>query len=56
MRTFLLFLFSLLFLLPADDPRATTFYPELMPEYSDYQKHNFDKHTEILYLLDKIIK
>lgn len=47
---------SLQVFLPADDPRATTFYPELMPEYSDYQKYNFDKHTEILYLLDKIIK
>lgn len=47
---------SLQVFLPADDPRATTFYPELMPEYSDYRKYNFDKHTEILYLLEKIIK
>lgn len=47
---------SLQVFLPSDDPRATTFYPELMPEYSDYKKYKFDKHTEILYLLDIIKK
>lgn len=46
---------SLQVFLPEDDPRATILYPELMPKYSDYRKYNFDKHTEILYLLDTIL-
>lgn len=40
--------------LPGKDPRAKTLYPDLMPTYQDYRKYNFDKHTEVLYLLDKI--
>lgn len=46
---------SLQVFLPADNPRATILYPELMPEYSDYRRYNFDKHTEILYLLDTLL-
>lgn len=45
---------SLQVFLPADDRRATVFYPEWMPDYSDYRKYNFDKHAEILYLLDRL--
>lgn len=40
--------------LPGKDPRAKTLYPDLMPTYQDYREYNFDKHTEVLYLLDKI--
>lgn len=40
--------------LPYEDRRAKTLYPDLMLTYKDYQKYNFDTHTEILYLLDKI--
>lgn len=40
--------------MPAQDPRAKTFYPDMMPTYKTYAKYNFDRHTEILYLLDKI--
>lgn len=40
--------------LPDDDPRATTLYPDLMPTASDYRRYGFDKHSEILYLLDII--
>lgn len=39
--------------LPAKDRRAKTLYPDLMPTYQDYRKYNFDRHTEILYLLDR---
>lgn len=46
---------SLQVFLPADNPRATTLYPELMPKYSDYRRYNFDKHAEILYLLDTLL-
>lgn len=45
---------SLQVFLPADDRRANVFYPEWMPEYSDYRKYNFDKHAEIFYLLDRL--
>lgn len=47
---------SLQVFLPADDARATTFYPDLMPTYTDYRDYGFDKHAEILYLLDNINK
>lgn len=40
--------------LPPHDPRAKTFYPDLMPDYEEYRKHGFDAHTDILFLLDKI--
>lgn len=40
--------------LPTNDPRAKTLYPDLMPDYEDYRKYNFDNHTEVLYLLDRI--
>lgn len=45
---------SMQVILPNKDRRAKTLYPDLMPTYQDYQKYNFDMHTEILYLLDKI--
>lgn len=47
---------SLQVFLPTEDPRANILYPELMPSYADYRKYNFDKHTEILYLLDTLSK
>lgn len=47
---------SLQVFLPTDDRRANILYPELMPSYEDYRKYNFDKHTEILYLLDTLSK
>lgn len=40
--------------LPANDSRAQTFTPRLIPSYEDYQKYNFDTNTEVLFLLDKI--
>lgn len=43
---------SLQAFVPEDAPEATVLYPKLMPEYSDYRTYGFDKHAEILYLLD----
>ena len=42
--------------LPADDPRAKDFYPDLMPTYEDYKHYNFDWNTIPMYLLDYIEK
>lgn len=40
--------------LSAKNPRAKVFWPDLMPSYDDYKRYQFDKHSEILYLLDKM--
>lgn len=40
--------------LPAKDQRAHIFWPDLMPTYEDYKRYQFDKHSEIRFLLDKI--
>jgi hypothetical protein len=40
--------------LPPNDPKATTFYPDMIPKYEDYIKYNFHEDTELLWLLDKI--
>lgn len=45
---------SMQIFLPAKDRCSKTFYPDLMPTYQDYKTYNFDTHTEILYLIDKI--
>ena len=42
--------------LPADDPRAKEFTPDLMPTYEDYKRYNFDDNTIPLYLMDIINK
>ena len=40
--------------LPADDPRAKEFTPDLMPTYEDYKRYNFDDNTIPMYLMDII--
>lgn len=45
---------SLQLFMPNDDPRAHQFTPDLMPTYEDYKHYNFDKNTELLFLLDYI--
>lgn len=40
--------------LPGNDPRAKTFYPNLMPQYEDYVRYQFSPHTELLWLIDRI--
>ena len=40
--------------LPPKDRRAKIFWPDWMPTYEDYKRYQFDKHSEIRYLLDKI--
>ena len=43
------------FLSPADK-RAKTFYPDMMPAYADYARYGFDKHAEVMYLMDYLNK
>ncbi|MEG0834787.1 MAG: hypothetical protein RR413_05025 [Christensenellaceae bacterium] len=43
---------SLQVFMPAQDRRAKTFYPDIIPTYQTYKKFNFDYHTEIRYLLE----
>ncbi len=38
--------------LPADDPRAKVFYPDIMLSQDDYRKYGFDKYSDLLYLLE----
>lgn len=40
--------------LPPKDPRTKIFWPDMIPSYNDYKKYQFDKHTEVRYLLDKM--
>lgn len=42
------------YFLPVTDKKAKTFWPDIMPEYKDYKKYNFDKDSELLWLLDRI--
>ncbi len=42
--------------LPGNDPRAKTFYPEIMPQYEDYLRYQFSSHTEVVWLIDRIKK
>lgn len=44
------------YFLPANDPRAKTFFPSLEPSYKDYKKHGFSLDTELLFLLDRLTK
>ncbi|MEF9985989.1 MAG: S41 family peptidase [Bacteroidales bacterium] len=44
------------YFLPSTDKRAKIFYPQYMPTYNHYKKYNFDRQTELLYLLDNYIK
>lgn len=45
---------SIQIFLPGKDPRAKTFWPDMMPSYEDYKRFQFDRHSEIRYLLEKI--
>lgn len=45
---------SVQYFLPTTDRRATTFYPDWIPEYDDYVKYGFDTDTEIRYMMDRI--
>ncbi len=36
------------------DKRAQIFWPDLIPQYNDYKKYNFNQDTETLWLLDQI--
>lgn len=45
---------SVQYFLPTTDHRATTFYPDWMPDYDDYVKYGFDADTEIRYMMDRI--
>lgn len=45
---------SIQIFLPGKDPRARTFWPDMMPSYEDYKRFQFDRHSEIRYLLEKI--
>lgn len=45
---------SVQYYLPSTDKRAKIFWPDMMPEYKDYKKYNFDQDAELLWLLDRI--
>jgi hypothetical protein len=45
---------SVQYFLPPTDKRVKTFWPDMMPEYKDYKKYNFDQDAELLWLLDRI--
>ena len=38
--------------LPANDERAKIFYPDIMLDWKNYKKYDFNKDSDILYLLD----
>ena len=38
--------------LPGDDPRAKVFWPDIMLSPEDYRRYGFDRHAELLYLMD----
>ncbi len=38
--------------LPGDDPRAKVFWPDVMLSPDDYRRYGFDKHAELMYLVD----
>jgi hypothetical protein len=42
------------YFLPVNDKRAKIFYPDLMLNYDDYRKYNFNQDTELLWLMDYI--
>lgn len=42
------------YFLPVNDKRSKIFWPDMMPEYEDYKKYNFDQDTEVIWLLDQI--
>ena len=45
---------SLQLFLPADDPCAKQFTPDILLTYDDYKRYNFDNQAEVLFLLDYI--
>lgn len=45
---------SMQIFLPGTDARAKVFWPDMMPDYEDYCKYNFDSNMEVLWLLDKV--
>ncbi len=40
--------------LPTDDPRANVFWPDIMLTPDDYRRYGFDRHAELLYLMDHL--
>ncbi len=40
--------------LPADDPRAKVFWPDVMLSPEQYARYGFDREAEILYLIDSL--
>ncbi|MDH6342961.1 hypothetical protein M2480_002013 [Parabacteroides sp. PFB2-12] len=46
---------SLQLFLPVNDRRANIFWPDIMLTYPDYRHYEFDKHAEVLYLLDQVL-
>jgi hypothetical protein len=40
--------------LPTNDRRAKIFYPDIMLTWSDYKKYNFDKYSDLLFLIDSL--
>ncbi len=45
---------SIQYYLPITDKRSKIFWPDMMPEYEDYKKHNFSQNSELFWLLDRI--
>ena len=43
---------SLQVFLPANDPKAKIFYPDIMLNWNDYKKYDFNKDSDLLYLID----
>ena len=43
---------SLQVFLPANDPKAKIFYPDVMLNWNDYKKYGFNKDSDLLYLID----
>lgn len=42
------------YFLPPTDPRAKTFYPDIILKYEDYKRYNFDWNAELRYLMDTL--
>lgn len=45
---------SMQIFLPANDPRATEFTPDIRLRYDDYRRHGFDYHSILIHLLQNL--